>query len=174
MELTTGLPCTSLRVRSTTSHCEESIMNGTRATSGSADARRTKRSISLGASSSASSMLMSIMRAPASVCAAAMAMASLIFPSFISRRNLRLPATLHRSPTGVRLSGATVRASRPASRSGAVGSYAGMGRGCAFAASAAIALMWAGVVPQHPPTMLSIPFERGVRSASAMSDGEEV
>jgi len=68
IELTIGLPCTHLRPASITLHFELSIMNGTRAMSGSADARRRKVAIAFSESSIASSMLTSITCAPFSTC----------------------------------------------------------------------------------------------------------
>jgi hypothetical protein len=62
------LPCTHFRPASITLHFELSIMNGTRAMSGSAEARRRKVAIAFSESSIASSMLTSITCAPFSTC----------------------------------------------------------------------------------------------------------
>lgn len=98
IELTMHLPCTHLSPDVMTSHLEESIMSGIRAISGSDEMRLRKVVISFCASSSPSSILISMTGAPSSTCFLAISSASSYFFSFMSRRNLREPATLHRSP----------------------------------------------------------------------------
>ena len=68
IELTTGLPCTHFRPASMTLHFDESIINGTRAMSGSDAIRLRKRTIAAFESSIASSMLTSIICAPFCTC----------------------------------------------------------------------------------------------------------
>ncbi len=155
MELTIGRPCTCFSAVSMARQSEESIISGTRATSGSTASRDMNAAISLGASSMASSMLMSITCAPASTCERAISTASSIEPSLIRRKNLRLPATLQRSPMLRKLrSGDTSSGSRPA-RVSVSGAW-GIGRVAVAAAALAISAVWSGVVPQHPPTILSL------------------
>ena len=62
------LPCRHLSPASITDHFEESIINGTRATSGSAATRLRNRTIAASESSMPSSMLTSITCAPAATC----------------------------------------------------------------------------------------------------------
>ena len=64
IELTIGLPCTHFRPASSTDHFELSIMNGTRATSGSVARRFRNVVIACSESSIPSSMLMSRRFAP--------------------------------------------------------------------------------------------------------------
>ena len=68
IELTIGLPDTHLRPASITLHFELSIMNGTRAMSGSAAISFRKVVIAVSESSRPSSMLMSMICAPLSTC----------------------------------------------------------------------------------------------------------
>ena len=152
------LPCTHISPCSTTLHFEESIIIGTRAMSGSEAIRLRKMRISSSASSRPSSMLMSSTCAPSSTCLRAMVSASSYFFSLTSRRNLREPATLHRSPMLRKLfSGFTSSRSSPESQSvsdlgGAAGTCGRLPR-----ASSGKWAMCAGVVPQHPPTMFTSP-----------------
>ena len=165
-----ALPWMHLRADSMTFHFEESIIRGTRATSGSEASRLRKWTISAWVSSRPSSMLMSITCAPSSTCLRAMLSASLYFFSLISRRNLREPATLHRSPTFTKLFSAfTSSSSRPESQSVC-------GRGAGWwglypVASWAKRAMWAGVVPQQPPRMLTSPWSRYSFTSAAMMSG---
>ena len=170
MELTTGLPCTRLRASTATLQSLVSIIRGTFAMSGSAPVSVTKEFIFAPASSIGSSMFMSTMSAPALTWAAAIPIASASAPSFIRRRNLRLPATLHLSPILTNAPGVSV--SSPA-RTIFI-SFSGIVRGDASAAAAAMAAIWAGVVPQHPPTMLSLPSLSKGRSVSAIFSGVSV
>ncbi len=80
------------------------------------------------------------------------------------------PVTLVRSPMLTKLvSGRIVRASRPLKRE--CGSGLGGTRGGRPRTAAAIARMWAGVVPQQPPTMFRNPDSANSRSTGAMSSG---
>ena len=86
----------------------------------------------------------------------------------IRRRNLRLPATLHLSPTATKFV-PQVSCSNPARWSSPSGSL--ILCGLCFAACAAMAAMWAGVVPQQPPAMLIIPRDIIAPSSDAISSG---
>ena len=132
-------------------------------------------------SSIASSMLMSMIDAPSSICLAAICSASSYFPSEIRRANLREPATLVLSPTFVKLLclTSTVTASRPltfnalsvimpyfpdkpsffAWLSVNTSVFPDNCRGAMPSSALAMALIWSGVVPQHPPTMFTRPRE---------------
>ena len=67
------------------------------------------------------------------------------------------PVTFVRSPIMMKLlSGRSVSGSRPLKR--VSGSMRGRVRGGLSATASAIARMWAGVVPQQPPTMFSQPL----------------
>ena len=68
MELTTGLPATERSPASMAGQCEESIITGTRAMSGSAAMRLRKRDMAASESSIPSSMLTSMIWAPFSTC----------------------------------------------------------------------------------------------------------
>jgi hypothetical protein len=68
IEFTMALPCTHFSPASITLHLELSIITGTRAMSGSAEARRRNVAIAFSESSMASSMLTSITWAPFSTC----------------------------------------------------------------------------------------------------------
>ena len=76
IELTIGLPETHLSPASITLHLELSIITGTRAMSGSAARRLRKVAMASSPSSSASSMLTSMICAPASTCSSATATAA--------------------------------------------------------------------------------------------------
>ena len=97
------------------SQCDESIIRAAFATAGSLETYLTNLSISLVLSSIASSMLMSMMLAPSSICFAAIWSASSYCPSEISLANFLDPATLVLSPTFVKLFllTSTLTASRP-------------------------------------------------------------
>jgi len=170
MEFTIGRPCTHFSPPMTTFQSEESIITGTRATSGSTPMRERNDVMHARASSMASSMFISIIWAPASTWLRAMSIASSMLPSFISRRNLRLPATLQRSPTLTKLSlGVTHNGSRPASVIS--GSTSGTTRGAYCLHNSASALMCCGVVPQHPPTIFTHRRWSMTRILSAIIDG---
>ena len=110
------LPWAHLSPAVMTSHFDESIITGTRATSGSLATRLRNVVISVFASSRPSSIFMSITCAPSATCLRAMARASSYFFSLMRRRNLREPATLHRSPTFTNpTSGVTSSSSSPLS-----------------------------------------------------------
>ena len=98
-------------------------------------------------------------------------------PSAVSKSSSRMrrakrgePVTLVRSPTLTkRESGAMFRGSRPASR--VIGGGAGGTRGAAPATASTRARMWSGVVPQHPPTMLTRPRSAQSPTSRASSSG---
>ena len=141
----------------------------------------------------ASSMLISIIEAPSSICLAAICNASSYLPSEISLANFLDPATLVLSPTLVKLFLRTsiVTASRPLtfrtlSGKPAVfpddhGFFAGLSgfwtvfpdkvRGLRGLTASAMAFMWAGVVPQQPPTMLTRPRTAISLTCAAISSG---
>ena len=171
IEFTIPCPCKWQRPTETTSQEEESIITGTDAATASDTKASRKRAISAGASSMASSTFTSTTCAPANIWLRAMSTASSIFPSLMSLKNLRLPATLHRSPTLKRESGycGTVTASRP--ERCMPPSSQGMGRDGDTCANSAIALIWHGVVPQHPPTIFNLPAANTEASDSAMDCG---
>ena len=77
IELTIGLPCTHLRPASMTLHFELSIITGTRLMSGSDAIRLRNVAIAFSESSRPSSMLTSMICAPASTCWRATARAPL-------------------------------------------------------------------------------------------------
>src|SRR5512147_360061 len=80
------------------------------------------------------------------------------------------PVTLVRSPMFTKLeSGRIVTASRPLRR--VKGSIVGIILGARPRTASAINLIWAGVVPQQPPTILSHPFSAHSRSWGARLSG---
>ena len=80
------------------------------------------------------------------------------------------PATLVLSPTLTNpVSGAMVRGSRPLSRQ--CFSIFGTLRGATEATASTMAAMWAGVVPQQPPTMFTRPLSANSPSWPAMYSG---
>mmetsp|Transcript_14508 Transcript_14508/g.57870 ORF Transcript_14508/g.57870 Transcript_14508/m.57870 type:complete len:223 (-) Transcript_14508:637-1305(-) len=176
MLLTIGLPWHHLSPASTISNLDESIMNGTLATSGSVTAILTNFCIAESPSSMPSSTLMSTTWAPASTWSFAMSIASANLPSMTSRLNLREPAMLQRSPTLTKGSPqllcvpSTTKSSRPESHMrGAF--LTGRGRGLHDATASLIAAMCGGVDPQQPPIMLTQPFSAKTRFSLAMSAG---
>ena len=98
MLFTMHLPCEHFSPASITSNLLLSIMNGTRAASGSLTSRFTNRVMAATLSIRPSSMLMSITSAPASTCFSAIASAFSHAPSTTAFLKMLLPATLHRSP----------------------------------------------------------------------------
>ena len=71
--------------------------------------------------------------------------------------NFRLPVTLVRSPTIMKLdSGSMISGSRPLNTANGR-ALAGGSRGSSAATAPAIARMWSGVVPQQPPSTLTNP-----------------
>ena len=115
IEFTMHFPCAFFRPARIVSQCEESIIRAAFATAGSLDMHLTNLSISLVLSSMASSMFMSMIVAPSSICFAAICSAWSYSPAAMSLANLREPATLVRSPTFVKLFflRSTLTASRP-------------------------------------------------------------
>ena len=101
MELTMHLPWAFFNPAKTASQWDESIIRAAFAIDGSLEINLTKRSISAGASSIASSKLMSMTFAPADIWPSAIESASEKAPSEIRRRKRLDPATLVLSPTGV-------------------------------------------------------------------------
>ena len=159
-------------------------MIGTLAISGSPATRFKNFVIVLSESSSPSSMLMSMICAPASTCCRAILSAPSKSPSRIALENLGLPVILLRSPTLTKfVSGRITNGSRPekaGERRRAKGRSRSwldllplpfafcplpIARGAIPLTASAIALMCAGVLPQQPPTMFSSP----ARAKSAMT-----
>ena len=133
-------------------------------------------------SSMPSSMFTSIRLAPFRTCSAATCTASPMLPVLISRANLADPVTFVRSPIIWKLlSGRIVSVSSPANcvyvslASAVVVSGAeAVRRTCRpFTPSIAAptALIWSGVVPQQPPSMLTRPLVAKSRSRSPVSAG---
>ncbi len=157
IELTTPLPWTHLSPASITDHLDESMTTGTRLMSGSAAMSWRKVVMASCESSIPSSMLTSSIWAPLSTCCRAISRPASYSPARTSLANLRDPVTLVRSPTFTKmLSGPMARGSNPLSRRRG-GGEAGT-RGGSPATASAMALMWAGVVPQQPPTRLTSPL----------------
>ena len=153
-----------------TDHFELSTMIGTREISGSAEIRLRNFVIAPSPSSMPSSMLTSITLAPASTCSRATATASSYFSFRISRENFFEPVTLVRSPIMMKLlSGRSVSGSKPLNRIS--GSMRGRRRGAVLETASAIARMWAGVVPQQPPTMFNQPFSANSPKVRAIISG---
>ena len=174
MEFTMHLPCAFLRPARMVSQCEESIMSAAFATAGSFEMWRTKRSISLVLSSMASSMLMSMMAAPSSICLAAICRASSYLPSDMSLANFLEPATFVLSPTLVKLLclRSTVTASSPLTfRCLPSVKMPFFADGRMSRTAPVMALICSGVVPQHPPTMLTRPFSAISLICAAISSG---
>ena len=129
-------------------------MMGTRAMSGSLAMRFRKRGMAFIASSMASSMLTSMICAPFSTCWRATCRASSYCSLRIIRANALEPVTLVRSPTLTKSeSSSMLKGSRPERRV-ATGMTGGT-RGVSGRTASAMARMWAGVVPQQPPAMLT-------------------
>ena len=138
------------------SHFEESSIIGTLLMSGSLATNFRNVSIAAWESSMPSSMLMSMIWAPASTCCLATSSASSKFSSLINRAKRAEPVTLVLSPTFTnRDSGVIVKASRPLNLQAGV--MVGALRGATPFVTLASSAMCAGVVPQHPPTMLTNP-----------------
>ncbi len=147
-----------------------SIITGTRAMSGSAATRLRKVTIAFSESSRPSSILTSMICAPLATCSRATSSAVAKSPLVISLRKRAEPVTLVRSPTLTKgISGVSVNGSRPDSRRSRGGS--GIGRGALPATASAMALIWAGVVPQQPPAMLISPAEANSPISVAMCSG---
>ena len=162
-------------------------MSAAFATAGSFEIYLTNRCISRVLSSIASSIFTSMMRAPSSICFAAIWSASSYFPSAISRANFLDPATFVLSPTLVKLLTAlfTMTASNPLtfSISPAEAAFSslevddvgcdviGSCLGLRSATANAISLIWSGLVPQHPPTTLTRPRTAISRTCAAISLG---
>ena len=166
MEFTTHLPCTQRNPASITSNFEESIMIGTFEISGSLATSWRNLVMAAAPSSMPSSMLMSIICAPASTCWRATASASSYWLPRMSWANLGDPVTLVRSPTLMNgISGRAVNGSSPLSRKVRVRS--GIRRGLRSLVAATMAAMWSGVVPQQPPMMFNHPCSAQSRNCGA-------
>ena len=164
------LPCRHLRPASITLHLEESIITGTRAMSGSAARRFTKRTMAASESSMPSSMLMSMTWAPFSTCCRATDRASSYCSSRMSRAKRRDPVTFVRSPTFTKSDASSiVKGSRPERRQ--AGAISGTFRGAWPRTFSAIARTCSGVVPQHPPTMFRKPDAANSSMISAIASG---
>ena len=145
-------------------------MKGTRATSGSEARRFRKCTISSFVSNKPSSKFISIICAPSSTCFRAMPMASSYFFSETSRKNLREPATLQRSPIFVKFrSGLISQDSKPEShrQEGTATGRWGVRPSSNFGYSA----INLSVVPQHPPTIFIRFSSRNSATSEAMCSG---
>ncbi len=88
----------------------------------------------------------------------------------MSLANFGEPVTFVRSPTTMKLeSGRIVRGSRPESR--VRRSTDGTARGERLFTASAMARMWAGFVPQQPPTTLTHPASANARRSFAIDSG---
>ena len=156
IEFRIGLPGEWRKPTSRISHLELSIISGTLAMSASCATRLRKVLMAAAPSSIPSSMLTSMTFAPPSTCVLATRIASSNLPSLMRRANLREPVTLVRSP--IMTNGFSLRntnGSFPANCVILLGS--GFLRGVSPCTASPIALIWAGVLPQQPPTMLTQP-----------------
>ena len=121
-------------------------------------------------SSMPSSMLTSIIWAPASTCWRATSTAASKSSSRIRRAKRAEPVTLVRSPTLTNSeSASTISGSSPDALSPDL--VAGIARGASDATASRMAAMWSGVVPQQPPTRLTKPLRANSPKAAAMSSG---
>ncbi len=115
-------------------------------------------------------MLTSSRLAPPRTCSSATSTAAWWSPASISRRNRAEPVTLVRSPTMRNpVSAPGFNGSRPLNRD--IAGTAATGRGASPETAAASRAMWSGVVPQHPPTTLTIPAPANSPSSRAVSSG---
>ena len=157
MEFTMDLPCTHFKPASITAHLEESIIIGILAISGSEATKFKKWVMAFWASSIPSSILISITWAPFSTCCLATETASSYFSSIMSFAKALDPVTLVRSPTLTNKDWSSIsRGSSPDSL--VIVARVGIFRGGKLATSSAMALIWAGVVPQQPPAILTKPL----------------
>ena len=171
MELTMPFPCRFLSPVSNTVHLDESTITGTLEISGSAAIRRKNVSMAFSESNNPSSIFTSIIWAPFSICWRATESASSYLSSLIRRRNLAEPVTLVLSPIFTKLlSGRMVTGSRPLNFVN--GLISGTFRGEIPSTSSAMALMCAGVVPQHPPTRLTRPLSANSLMILAIVSGD--
>mmetsp|Transcript_39371 Transcript_39371/g.104530 ORF Transcript_39371/g.104530 Transcript_39371/m.104530 type:complete len:246 (-) Transcript_39371:929-1666(-) len=171
IEFTTHLPWRHSRPAMQMGNLDESMTMGTLAISGSVAIRLQNLRMQSMPSSIPSSKLMSMSCAPSSTCLAATSAALpqlLSMTSFLKRME---PATLQRSPMFWNTdSGVMAKSSRPDSRMWPLSSGT-LRAGLTSATASAIALMWSGVVPQQPPTMLTRPSCAQRRRCGAMSLG---
>mmetsp|Transcript_17228 Transcript_17228/g.61210 ORF Transcript_17228/g.61210 Transcript_17228/m.61210 type:complete len:223 (-) Transcript_17228:1346-2014(-) len=176
MLLQIGLPWHHFRPASTISNLDESIMNGTLATSGSVTAILTNFCIAEMPSIMPSSTLMSKMCAPFSIWALAMSMASANLPCWIRRLNFFEPEMLQRSPTLMKGSPhllyapSATKSSRPESHMRG-GPFIGSPRGGRSLTASWIAATCGGVEPQQPPIMFTQPLSAKTTFSRAMSAG---
>ena len=174
IEFTTDFPWAFFSPARRVFSCDESIISAALATLGSFEMCRVNTVISFSLSSMASSRLMSMTVAPSSICPAATDRASSYFFSDISLANFRDPATFVLSPIFVNLFRATsmVTVSSPLNFSGSCPSSDGISRGAIPFRASAIALIWAGVVPQHPPAMFRRPSDAIAFMSAAIFSGD--
>mmetsp|Transcript_13478 Transcript_13478/g.42218 ORF Transcript_13478/g.42218 Transcript_13478/m.42218 type:complete len:258 (+) Transcript_13478:2133-2906(+) len=173
IEFAMHLPWQHLRPASTMWNFDESTMMGRRETSGSGIAMFKNLVIAATPSSMPSSMLMSSTCAPLSAWCLAMSSALSYSPPMISFLNLIEPARLQRSPrlTKPRVPRSTVHASRPEICILGMPVIVGLTRGLTDATAFANAPMCSGVVPQQPPSMLTMPRSANCFTSSANSAG---
>ena len=153
-----------------TLHLDESIIIGTLQISGSDAIKRKKVAMVFSASNMASSILTSTICAPLATCSRAISSAWPYSPSRINRANFADPATLVRSPTLTKpVTSFNFKGSKPLSADW--GAASGTTRGFAPSKVSAISLIWGGVVPQQPPTILTKPLSANSRNCAAMYSG---
>ena len=171
IEFTMLFPWAFFRPATMVSQWEESIIRAAFATEGSLEMYLRNFSISAVESSMASSMLTSITEAPFSICLAAICRPVSYSPPEMSLANFLEPATLVRSPTFVKLRlRSMAMLSRPLTQRAPL-FLPGIVLGRIPLTARASALMCPGVVPQQPPTMLTVPASAISRIAAAVSSG---
>ena len=108
--------------------------------------------------------------APPRTCSSATSTASWNSSPSISRRNFAEPVTFVRSPTTTKpVSGRMTNVSSPEKRGSRDGS--GTRRGRRPSTARAIARVCSGIVPQQPPTMLTMPSSANERRKRLVSSG---
>ena len=131
-------------------------MTGTRAISGSEAIMRKNFSIAFSESNNPSSILISIICAPFSICCLATDNASSYFSVKMRRLNFAEPATFVLSPTFTKLLlGKKVKGSKPLNW--VYFGFVDIIRGEIFFTTFFMATICSGDVPQQPPTIFTIP-----------------
>ena len=140
-----------------TSHLDESIMMGILAMSGSEATKFKKYFMAFSASSMPSSILISMICAPFSTWCRATDSASSYFSLIIKFANTFEPVTFVRSPTFTNKESSLIKNDSSPESLVTVSTF-GISRGLIFCISSTIALICSGVVPQHPPAILTKPL----------------
>ena len=123
-------------------------------------------------SSKPSSMLTSRRFAPPRTWSSATSTAVVMSPALIKLRNFAEPATFVRSPIIWKFdSGRIASGSSPLKYETSSPEKSGTSRGALPSTAFAISRMWSGVVPQQPPTMLTIPEVANSPTNSPVSAG---